>query len=187
MKFLAMDLETGGLDPSCSLLEAAFVEFDTQDGKPVEGLNSYVIRFKPDRLVIEPDALRLHLDNGLLHLCLTDGFPEPEAWIRIAAYLNQYLVRTQQTRVTLAGKNLANFDLHFVPKWLKSRFHYRVLDVGSMLVRSTDRALPSLTECLQRSGLKSAGSGHRALADAQDVARVVLDHLAWQDRLHDEV
>lgn len=174
MKGLATNFETLGLDYGCSVIEAAFVEFDTEDLEtPVANLTSYVMRFRPDRMVAEPYALQMHLDNGLLYECLSSGVPEEEAWIRIGAYLDQYLTRTQQTKVVLAGKNLGNFDLHFVPKWLKSRFHYRVIDVGSMYLRSDDAAPPSLSDCLDRSGFEVTDLAHRALSNARDVVRVL--------------
>jgi oligoribonuclease (3'-5' exoribonuclease) len=168
-----MDIETLGLSPKCGVLELAFVEVDLEDvTTDTKDLPTYVLRLKPEGQVEAP-ALAMHIENGLLSLCCAEGIPAQEAWVRIAAYLDNYLVRTGQRKVTFVGKNVAGFDLRFFPEWVKQeRVHYRTLDVGSMCVEAADIVVPSLNVCLTRHGF-GAGRDHTALADALDVARVL--------------
>jgi hypothetical protein len=70
---------------------------------------------------------------------------------------------------TLAGKNLASFDLKFLPKF---KHPHRILDPGPMYVTKEDDKIPNLGECLKRAGMNPQVD-HTALSDARAVIRVV--------------
>jgi oligoribonuclease (3'-5' exoribonuclease) len=78
-------------------------------------------------------------------------------------------------RITIAGKNVAGFDIPFlknefpeVVDWFK----HRVLDVGPMFYRKGDLQVPDLKTCLERSKIYKHIE-HDALGDAEDVIRCI--------------
>lgn len=176
MKYLSLDIETGGLYEKCSVLEVAFVAEDTDHTEiPVSALSAHVTTFRPDPLVIEPYAFSMHTDNGLLARCMGVGVPTTAAWSRVVDFLHHYrLVVTGDPldKIVLAGKNVWGFDLKFFPAEIKSLFHYRTLDPGSMLIPDECNVPLDTSALLARCGMAHEGE-HRAEADARDVIRLI--------------
>ena len=79
-------------------------------------------------------------------------------------------------KITVAGKNVAGFDMTFLPEGLKSRFRHSVIDPGSVFWNpSTDRMLPHSAEVMKRAGVKYEGA-HDALADARMMISALRNH-----------
>jgi len=72
---------------------------------------------------------------------------------------------------TVAGKNVASFDIPFLPQSIQILFKHRVMDIGMAcmdLVR--DQKVPDLAECKRRCGINTPVA-HDAREDALDVIR----------------
>jgi hypothetical protein len=79
--------------------------------------------------------------------------------------------------INVAGKNFGTFDKLFLEKlpWWKKLIQpkQRIIDPSVLYCKwDEDDALPSLTKCKERAGIKGAVS-HDALADAWDVIQVL--------------
>jgi hypothetical protein len=77
-------------------------------------------------------------------------------------------------KINVAGKNFGTFDKVFLeqlPRWKQLiSIRQRILDPAVLFVDwKEDEAIPSLTECKKRVGLKNAEVSHMALEDAWDV------------------
>lgn len=185
MRYLALDIETLGLDPRCSVLEVAFIEEDTDHPEiPVQELPRYSALFRPSKIFAEPFALEMHLANGLLKECLATGKHEDKAWRDIVAYLEQYRLKCGRIeKIQLAGKNLAGFDLSFFPSSVTRFFSHRTIDVGSLCFDPSQSGLLSLDQILETAGIETS-QNHRAVSDAENVIRAIrhwqkinLDHI----------
>lgn len=76
-------------------------------------------------------------------------------------------------RITVAGKNVAGFDIPFLPKEIKSLFKHKVIDPALFYVNfDMDTELPSLDECKKRAEIFTPVA-HDAREDAMDVIRLV--------------
>ena len=110
------------------------------------------------------------------------GIPEPtitKAKAALSAYpvvsIGQMIVDAhewlnknfgEKDRITVAGKNVAGFDMQFLPDVLKPRFRHAVIDVGCLFIDwDKDRQVPSTEKVMERIGLTTAGL-HDAYHDA---------------------
>ena len=174
MKFVSIDIETTDLKPENGLiLEFAAVFVDKG-----EVIGQFQTLIKHKQIVGDIVALTMNAQilreirekGGLTIFELTDKFREALATFGFAEPL------------TVAGKNFAGFD----GPWLAShcplfpRWRHRVLDVGSMYVRSTDEYPPDLAECCRRAGVPDQVT-HRAIDDALCVASCVVRYLHDQN------
>jgi hypothetical protein len=85
--------------------------------------------------------------------------------------------RIKPTHITVAGKNFATFDKHFLeklPRWKQViRIKQRILDPAILYVDwKNDSSLPSLGECKQRAKIDGIVT-HNALEDAWDVIELL--------------
>lgn len=179
MKYLAVDIETTGIDENwCQILEIAAVLADTLDlATPAEDLPAWSCRLYYDRVVGQPYALWL---NASLILDMErreahHNYLHPDSvWSHLNIWLEGHGLRDE--RLTLSGKNLGTFDLRFLcrlPRWNRERFRHRVLDPGSLFLLPTDACLPDLHACAIRAGIPwDAGKHHTALEDARTVVRL---------------
>jgi hypothetical protein len=92
----------------------------------------------------------------------------------IKDFVTQYKIKT------LAGKNVASFDLHFMPADVKQLFGHRCLDPGSMYVRYDDVKIPDQSECLKRAGLPSLVT-HDAYEDNIQVIKLIRNYFTQQE------
>lgn len=181
MKLLAVDVETGGLDPKThSLLEAAFIAYD--------GIKRRTLRvlFPQESYTVEPIAASMHAKNGLwdeldkyrdyryINAAL-DGANEnitenTTLFICGTGRLSDALfiwLGNQPKDYTVIGKNAGTFDIPFlIPKLHWEFFSRRVIDVGTLYLRPDDNKVPNFQECLKRASLAEQTS-HRALDDCQ--------------------
>ena len=73
--------------------------------------------------------------------------------------------------INIAGKNVAGFDMPFLPYDLKKRFRHRCIDPGSIFVDWNLDRLPSSEDIAKKLGIQSVS--HDALGDARDVIRAL--------------
>lgn len=185
INYVSIDIETTGLDPDyCQVLEIGAV-FETWD-RPVEQLESFQVLVKHDRIVGSPYALAMNVDilrelgNGR-GVSPGDAISSFYAWLfKVGAckdgmYLGGPVC--EQTPLTFAGKNFGKFDYQFLkqmPGWdkINHRVSHRFIDPAGLYWQEGDVELPGTAACLKRAGL-DADVKHRAVADAQDVIRLV--------------
>ena len=85
--------------------------------------------------------------------------------------------RIKPTHITVAGKNFATFDKHFLerlPRWKQViRIKQRILDPAILYIDwKNDTSLPSLGQCKERAGIHGIVT-HNALEDAWDVVELL--------------
>ena len=177
MNLLSLDLETTGLcHYSCDIIEIGAVFFNTFDHtrkdlfKSVE-FNEYsaiqqhgkVITFSAvienDGTCWEEGAWELHKDwyPNAEKVSYDNAMDSFEAFLRFV---------TEGRRVSLAGANVHAFDAKFLPPNFDEFFKTRALDIGSLYF---DGHIPSLSE------ITGGPVAHRALDDAMDVAKLILN------------
>lgn len=171
MKYLSLDIETTGLRPKVDqVLQIAMVVEDTANIVPVEELPKFVAFIKNPEYVGQPYALGL---NGWIFDIISGRnkitphpILEPEAVIDfVNIFLNQHFGFMK--KATVAGKNVAGFDIPFLPTEISSRFKHRVIDAGSVFMDWSKDTPPSLGD------LTGGVIAHDAYEDALDVIRVL--------------
>lgn len=185
MRYISLDLETSGGRPDRhQILELAAVVEDTKHLMPLAELPAF------RRVVRHPEytgtAGALALNARLLQE-LTSKEPNPELCTpeELLPQLREFLVQQgfrpdkhDCISVTMAGKNIASFDLGFL----------RVLPGYGTLVRAEpamldpaafylnwrkDTRLPTMSTCKARAGFEDDTVAHEALADALDVVQLL--------------
>lgn len=165
MRYLAIDIETTGLDTErCEILEFAAVLDDTR--LPFkEAVSFHSIIRPPEGCYWELGAIKMHqlmlpeLENGIDKADLMDLVC---SWLR-------------GEKVTLAGFNIGKFDWHVLRRlkgFERFQHHHRMIEVGSLFVESGDECVPSTIDCCRRAGIGAIES-HRAMADAWRVCELV--------------
>lgn len=208
MQFIAIDTETSGLNKKkCQVLEFGAVLVDTDRKEPIKAtfralflhdtimgepyalnMNKALIAeisdtqeklkngFKfPNYSAREFECFLVsnsELDYGDNHNCFNKSFD---------AAFNYWLTENGvdiPSRLNLAGKNIAMFDLPFLETHnitLNSR--HRFLDPAILYTDlKTDKVMPDLKTCLQRAGLPDTVS-HTAVDDAMAVAKLICGKL----------
>lgn len=177
MKYVSLDLETTSLIPNPeNILQVSMVVEDTSKPEvPVEDLPHLTFFVKRD--VIIGEAYALAMNSWILDILSGRTVPEKapliyknNAWVSVARdFLDEHF---GGKRATLAGKNVASFDLQFLPKEIKDKFKHKVLDPGTLYINwETDKESPNFETCKRRAGLDPKVA-HDALEDARDVIRL---------------
>ena len=189
MKFLSIDIETTGLDPQNNqILEFGAIAIDTS--YPTD---PYIAEFRAvfihQELTGNPIALTMNAEliNEINTVLKTKDFNYDlrqdtlsGIYVRNAeefqSYFDEWLGSIGFTeRLTLAGKNLASFDLKFLEAaGIKIKYRHRMIDPAILYVDwEKDETLPDLQQCLDRAGFVK-GVSHTSIDDAMDVAELVL-------------
>lgn len=194
MKFLSIDIETTGLDPQKNqILEFGAVAIDTSCGN-APYVDDFRAVFIHQELIGNPIALTINKDLiGQINYVLKtkefdfeghNDYKCTDIYARNAEefqkYFDQWLESIGFTeRLTLAGKNLASFDLKFIEAaGIKIKYRHRMIDPAILYVNwDTDETLPDLQQCLDRAGIEKSVA-HTSIADAMDVAELVLKKLS---------
>lgn len=165
--YLSIDIETTGLDPEHDQILEIGAVYD--DGKELKMFRKIA---KLERVSGSPFAM--HLNSSLLKEMISNA---PELSVNPVKDLNNWLnhlfynTNLEGKPITLAGKNIANFDLKFL---LKAGFNYpyrhRIIDIGSVYF-SDFYYVPSLDEINQLLGLGPVK--HNALDDAINVVKAL--------------
>lgn len=173
MRYVAIDIETTGLDPAtCQILELAAV-VETDWVTPVEQLPRLRLLVSHD--VYRGEAFALAMHAGLLRdLAARKGNAmEPDLLIHLDDFIEKHFPATEAP--TVAGKNFAAFDLRFIerlPHYRRRMFKHRVIDPGSMWAEPTDDKVPDTAECMRRAGVTN-DHPHSALHDCYAVIEMV--------------
>ncbi|GGF05599.1 exonuclease domain-containing protein [Hymenobacter cavernae] len=185
MRYISLDLEmTGGNPERHQIIELAAVVEDTKHLRPLAELPSF------RRLVRHPEyvgtAGALALNARLLEELSQKG-PNPECCTagELLPQLREFLLaqgfkpdKKDCVSVTMAGKNIASFDLLFLrqlPGWgTLVRAEPAMLDPAAFYLNwRKDNRLPTMTICKARAHFADQTVAHQALADALDVIQLL--------------
>jgi len=193
MLYCSIDIETTGLNPkTCDIVQFAAIIDDLSNPQPLEKLPKFQTHFAQPTYTGEPYALGMHpqifkkiadaqkkrieenefgdrfmnildLPSAFKNFLTQNGVPEDP--------------KSGRVRITMAGKNVAMFDLPFLNKKLKKHWGditilHRVIDPAILYYQPGDKNLPDSATCLERAGY--AGEvAHTALEDALMVVKLV--------------
>lgn len=199
MKYVSLDIETTCLSPRehRNILGISMVVEDTSKIIPVRELPHFTCVI--DQGTFEGSAEALAMNSWILEM-ITAGrrrqytkYPvfntntsssvpavRPEqdyaqvgSWVqRAQSFLNKHFEVGK--RITVAGKNVAGFDIQFLPPDLQRRFKHRVIDVGSVFVDWTDEqgeVIPSLDSL--KAAYTMGAVSHDMYDDACDVIEIL--------------
>jgi len=181
MRYVSIDIETLGLDPTCcDIVEFGAVIDDFES--PLKDLPTFHCYLTKPRNIYKGDvyAMFMHSKSSIFERIakrepgysyipedlLDEVFAE---WLQEQGY-------GEKDKIVVAGKNFSGFDLPFLKTigfGTKTRLHHRVIDPGSMFFDPRiDEVPPGLEDCLKRAGIEKTVD-HTAVEDAMDVIRCV--------------
>ncbi|RSX53006.1 exonuclease domain-containing protein [Bifidobacterium samirii] len=185
---LWIDTETTGADRDrARLLEIGMVATPLDASGDIDEFHSIV---RPDRLDVyecDIDALRMHLDNGLLDdVWYTD--PDENAYQPVANDLTEWLDRLAEHHLLIPAGTNVDWDLDVITRqlapsgehgqWLRERLQHRKLDLSSF--RIARQALADGAAGRHATGRPHEGAVHRVMdcirRDRNEYA-VILDEL----------
>lgn len=181
MRYISIDIETTGLDPGRDqVLSVAMVAEDTfTPNIKVEDLPTFSCLVRHERY--SGDAYALAMNAKLLEQLAGKGKAEASAQVfdgrrpngEPAQWEEEAMawLRRRPAPLIAAGKNVAGFDLKFFHPKLRSGFHHRVIDPGSVFIDWDKDAPLGLGDLLKN--IKDGGVSHTAVDDARDVIRVL--------------
>ncbi|WP_198075678.1 3'-5' exonuclease [Hymenobacter negativus] len=184
MRYVSLDLETSGSNPARhQILELAAVVEESRHPLPLAQLPAFRRVVRHPEYAGTAGAIAL---NARLFEELAQKEPNPELCTpaELLPQLREFLLRHgfrpdkhDCVSVTMAGKNIAVFDLCFLkelPGWgTLVRAEPAMLDPAVFYLNwRKDSRLPSMSICKARAGLEREVA-HEALADALDVVRLL--------------
>jgi DNA polymerase III alpha subunit (gram-positive type) len=188
MLYVAIDIETTGLDPNIhDIIEFGAVIDNLANPLPLNKLPIYHALFAKENYTINPYCISLHKR-------IWDSLNKNEGNIIEISDLmygfSNFLVKNkvpydknmQSYSITVAGKNFANFDLPFLKnkiplnKWGEVHFKHRFIDPAILyLDPNIDIEVPNMQLCLERAGIQEKVA-HGAVSDALQVVKLVRKH-----------
>src|SRR5262245_564915 len=190
MRYIALDIETTGLDPmNCGILEIGAIIDDSNPEvfrkTSIKNLPRFHAYIWNDLLNFEIIALKMNwelLDRILFNHEIT--FIRPE---EVTDKFVDWLIQNDMnhSKITFAGKNFGAFDKRFleyqIPGWTKKvQHHSGSFDPGEYMFKPReDNEKPNLYECAARLGLEVSRK-HNALEDCE----IVIACLRWAWKEH---
>lgn len=195
MRYVSLDLETTSLEksPENILMVSMVVEDTNHPEIPVEDLphfTAFIKQVEPIKGQIYALAMNGWILDILAKRTKQDRYPIMTAYKAthmekvngVNTSFNLYWIENAilflkkhfpgEKRITVAGKNVAGFDLQFMPQELLLMFKHKTLDPGTLYVKwDTDTDTPGLEECKKRAGIDTPVA-HDAREDAMDVIRI---------------
>ncbi|WP_046244439.1 3'-5' exonuclease family protein [Hymenobacter terrenus] len=185
MRYVSLDLETSGPNPSRhQVLELAAVVEDSRRPLPLAELPAFRRVVRHSEYLGTAGALAL---NARLLVELAQKIPNPELCSpdELLPQLREFLLahgfrpdKKECVTVTMAGKNIASYDLGFLkelPGWgTFVRAEPAMLDPATFYLNwHKDSRLPTMSICKARARFDDREVAHEALADALDVVRLL--------------
>jgi len=173
MKYVSLDIETTDTIPYHAniLMLSMIVEDSEKSNIPLDQLPHFTC-FVKQREPIEGSHYALAMNSWILDILSGRNkkipYPiyDPVQYVHYAlSFLEDHFGKD---RVTVAGKNVAGFDLQFLPGKLKSKFRHRCIDPGSVFIDWSQKSPLSLGE-LNSNILNKNTVAHDAREDALDV------------------
>jgi oligoribonuclease len=204
MRYISIDLETTGLDPStCQIIEFGAVLEDTNNVLPIDELPTFHAYVKPKNGHLSGNIFALNMNGGIIEKLknehtLKDQYNFVDIdnlaedfmfWLHMQGfeiksnYELKYIDGTTQRyteTLNVAGKNFSVFDKRFldlVPKFNDLiRIRHRVLDPAMLYFDPIhDEMLPNLKTCKERAGIEGEVA-HLAVSDCIDVIMLIRKH-----------
>jgi DNA polymerase III epsilon subunit-like protein len=185
MRYISLDLETSGGKPQHhQILELAAVVEDTKRPKPLADLPVFRRVVRHSEYVGTAGALAL---NARLLEELARKEPNPELCTpdELLPQLREFLIeqgfkpdKHDCVTVTMAGKNIASFDLGFLRELpgygTLVRAEPAMLDPAAFYLNwKKDSRLPTMSICKARAKFEDNTVAHEAVADALDVIQLL--------------
>ena len=185
MRYVSIDLETTGTRPDRhQIIEFGAIIENTHQTTELQNLPRFKRIFKHGEYTGQAFAFNLNArifqelvnPTGAAAICQAE---------ELAPQFKRFLVNNGFEPeengciyIQVAGKNFGSFDLLFLrqlPNWGDHiRISHKILDPVMYYINyETDESLPSLEECKRRAGFEDPSVSHDALADAQDVVRLL--------------
>lgn len=198
MRYLSIDIETTGLDPTKhNILEVGAVLDDLSVIRPVESLPTFHCYVLPPDGDYIGDPFALHMNYEIIRNIALKADPfryyKPyEVGVALAEFLclNGYrgTHRTVDESVIAGGKNFSAFDRPFLmnlPGFKNHvKFKHRALDPAMYFLDKNDTEPPNMALCLSRAKIEiGERKQHNALEDATFVVELIR---AGINRLRDE-
>ena len=180
MKYVAIDIETTGLDPDKNeIIEFAAVIEDSNFSKPPVTELPQFQTYVHDGEALYGDVFALNMNADIIRILAdrpddktithpSDLYDVFTCWLGL-----QDLVFDASPKITVAGKNFAGFDMRFLrrndERWEKLIRH-RFLDPATANISwAIDDKPPNLELCLRRQFGHGPTKLHSAVADCWDV------------------
>lgn len=185
MRYISLDLETSGGKPQRhQILELAAVVEDTKRPRPLADLPVFRRAVRHHEYVGTAGALAL---NARLLEELARKEPNPEICPpdELLPQLREFLLaqgfkadKHNCVTVTMAGKNIASFDLGFLRELpgygTLVRAEPAMLDPAAFYLNwKKDSRLPTMSICKARAKFEDDTIAHEAVADALDVIQLL--------------
>lgn len=190
MKYISIDIETTGLSPdNCDIVEFGAIFEDTEKQKDISQLPMFHTYILPDRNKQhqywgEPYALSMHSTIFKRIATQEKGYLYMTAGEMVANFTKWVDKLVGKERITFAGKNVGSFDIQFLkklPGWSDIMQYHRYIDPGMLYLNpKTDKAVPSLEECLKRAKADIIVT-HTALDDARCVIAVLREKFSHKN------
>ncbi len=176
MRYLSLDLETTCLAPAKpeNILMLSMVVEDTANVMPLDMLPH--LTFLIEHPVVTGTPYALHMNAWILEIIAGNREAQHPVfahnqWVHVAInFLDKHFPSNK--RITVAGKNVAGFDIPFLPELLRRRFSHRCIDPGSVFIDWEDEDIPSL-DVIKSSLFIPGEVTHDAYDDALDVIKVL--------------
>jgi oligoribonuclease (3'-5' exoribonuclease) len=175
MKYVSIDIETTCVEPKCpdNILMVAMLVEDTKNKMPRQEIPTFACLV--NRSIYSGTPFALSMNNWIFDMLTRKDdskYPiyESDEWVSKAI---QFL-RTHfdfDDDIFATGKNVGSFDLLFFPDKLKSMFHYRHIDPGSMFI-DWNKGPISLSKIKKNLGIDGVVT-HDAVDDAWDVIQIL--------------
>jgi len=198
IQYVALDIETSDLVPHPNNVLTLSLVVDPDDAIPTNELPCLNLLFLHKPSTTSDFALSMNRDIFMARALVSGSDPWyaasmfdieiaqdiladykvvsgwDEAIPMVKSFISQHGVKT------LAGKNVASFDLQFMPPVIKKLFSSRVLDTGNMYVRYDDTRIPDQGECLRRARLNHLIT-HDAYEDNIQTVLLIRNYFTQQE------
>lgn len=180
MKYIALDLETCGLDTDKdSVLQIVAIFDDLSNPLDLQDLPKFEVFIDDGFIHGNAYAINMHIKSGLWQRWLNSP---KVAFEKAISDLCRFIgtVSSSKERINLAGKNIGKFDFHCLRRsphffnYVNNNCSHRFIDPSeNFFDYNRDVHKPDLKECKRRAGLEDIGMAHDAMVDCLDIVRLI--------------